>query len=271
MARIIGYLEDETAMVGALTDSGVLHSLGRREEFWRRSGEAGSHGTDGPVVPSPFRECPAMPSYGKVICIGLNYRAHAVEAKAPIPDVPVVFGRWHSSLCSDGDAVPLPEDTFDWEGELGVVIGRKVYRADKEESARAIFGYVAFNDLSARGFQTQTAQWTLGKNTDSSGPVSPIAPAVAVGDPAEGLRITTRVNGRIVQDARTDDLIFSVPEIIAHVSQAMTLEPGDMIVTGTPSGVGAATGEYLRVGDEVEVEIERVGRVRNRIISAPAS
>lgn len=206
-----------------------------------------------------------------VICVGLNYRKHAQESGGPIPTVPIIFARWWASLASDGDLVPAMEERFDWEGELGVVIGKPMFRVDAKAGLAGVFGYCAFNDLSARTFQFETPQWTLGKNSELSGPMGSIVTADEVGDPGDGLRLTTRRNGEIVQDDTTADMIFSVGAIIAHVSRVMRLNPGDLIATGTPSGVGAARKPpvFLAPGDLVEVEIEKVGKVANPIVAPP--
>jgi 2,4-didehydro-3-deoxy-L-rhamnonate hydrolase len=211
-----------------------------------------------------------IPDPGKVICIGLNYRDHALEAgRAEIPTVPVIFGRWTASLVCDGDECPLIEERYDWEGELGVVVGEKMFRVDAADGLKGVFGYCAFNDLSARTFQRATPQWTFGKNGEKSGPISPIATADAVGDPARGLRLTTRVNDQIMQDDTTQNLIFTVGVLVEYISQLMTLNPGDLIATGTPAGIGAARRPpvFLRAGDTVEVEIEKVGKVANKIVA----
>jgi 2,4-diketo-3-deoxy-L-fuconate hydrolase len=181
----------------------------------------------------------------------------------------VVFGRWANTLCVDGTPAPAIDPKFDWECELGVVIGRRMFRVDKEQGLKGVFGYCAFNDLSARTFQLQTPQWTLGKNSAASGPMSEIVTSDVTGDPGLGLRICTRVNGETMQDSTTADMIFSVGELVAHLSQALILEPGDLIVTGTPSGVGMARGKFLKAGDVVEVEIEKIGVVRTPIIALP--
>ena len=271
--KIAGYLDGETVMVGAIAADGKVSALGPREAFWAKLPR------DGKIKPgaaagklSEVKQLPAVPLTARVICIGLNYRLHAAEAKAPIPEVPIVFGRWHNTLSCDGDPVPAVGEKFDWEVELGVVIGRKLFKVDEHQAAAGVFGYFAFNDLSARDFQLVTPQWTLGKNTHASGPMSPIVTKDETGDPASpGLRIMTRVNGEILQDSNTSDMIFTVPKLISYLSQAMALNPGDVIVTGTPSGVGIALGKFLKPGDVVEVELERIGRVTTPIVESPAS
>jgi len=270
--KVVGFEHNGQLMIGAMLDDGSVEPLGPMEQFW--SGPQASLPADRArksLAPaSQLRLRPTVPPWARVICIGLNYRQHALEANHPIPKVPVVFARWAKTLAVEGDPVPAIEDQFDWEGELGVVIGRRMFRVNAQRGLAGVFGYCAFNDLSGRAYQTQTSQFTMGKNSDASGPMSYVVPAESVGDPSAGLHQTTRVKGELRQDAYTSDMIFNVGEIIAHVSQVMTLDPGDLIITGTPSGVGFSTGTFLRPGDVVEVEIEKIGRVRSPIV-APAA
>lgn len=269
--KIVGFEGQGQLMAGVVAADGRIEPLAPLDSFWQspetmlRSARAAS-----PMVATQLRLRPAVPLSARVICIGLNYHLHAKETNSPIPQFPVVFGRWAKTLAVDGDPAPAVDARFDWEGELGVVIGRRMFRVDAAQGLAGVFGYCAFNDLSARTFQLQTSQWTLGKNSDASGPMSAIVTADEVGNPANGLRLMTRVNGEVRQDSTTADMIFSVGDIIAHLSQVMTLEPGDLIVTGTPSGVGMASGTFLKAGDVVEVEIEKVGRVRTPIVEPAA-
>ena len=212
------------------------------------------------------------PSPGaRVLCVGLNYRLHAAEAGLPIPEHPAFFGRWTVSLVSGGTPVPVPlgEPGLDWEVELAAIVGRPLSRVDPETALGGVLGYAAFNDLSAREHQMHSRLWTLGKNADLSGPFSSVVTADEVGDPRSGLRLLTRVNGEVVQDGDTKDMIFSVGEILSYLSEVMTLNPGDVITTGTPQGVGfkLTPPRYLGPGDTVEVEIDRVGAVSNPIIA----
>lgn len=213
---------------------------------------------------------PAIPSSARVPCIGLNYKAHAVEGGMPIPDKPAVFGRYAASLAVSGCDVPVIDPKTDWEGELAIIVGKRVFRADEATAADAIFGYAVFNDISARTYQFESNQWTMGKNGERSGVVGAIVTRDEAGDPAEGLRLRTLVNGQVMQDSPTSDMIFSAAQIVAYLSKAMVLNPGDIIPTGTPSGVGLARSPqmFLRPGDVVEVEIDRLGRIRNTMVAA---
>lgn len=267
--KIVGFERDGQLMIGVSAADGSVEPLAPMDVFWRAPDALlrAARPNAPPIAATQLRLRPAVPPAARVICIGLNYRKHAVETNTPIPSVPVVFGRWTRSLSVDGDPAPAIEPKFDWEGELGVIIGRRMFQVDAERGLAGVFGYCAFNDLSARTFQLQTSQWTLGKNSDASGPMSAIVTADEVGNPANGLRLVTRVNGEVRQDSTTADMIFSIGEIVAHLSQVMTLEPGDLIATGTPSGVGLASQTFLKAGDVVEVEIEKVGRVRTPIVA----
>jgi 2-keto-4-pentenoate hydratase/2-oxohepta-3-ene-1,7-dioic acid hydratase in catechol pathway len=273
--KLVAYEEADKVRIGSLTAEGEITPLAERDVFWRdpKRHLANIDNKGAPVRKlRDVRQVHAVPSSARVLCIGLNYRTHALEGgRSEVPTVPVIFGRWTASLVSDGDECPVMEERYDWEGELGVVIGERMFRVDAATGARGVFGYCAFNDLSARSFQRATPQWTFGKNAEKSGPMSPIVTADAVGDPAQGLRLTTRVNDEIMQDGDTRDLIFPAGVLIEYISQLMTLNPGDLIATGTPGGVGAARRPpvFLKAGDTVEIEIEKVGKVTNKIVALP--
>ena len=165
--------------------------------------------------------------------------------------------------------VPAGEPGLDWEVELAAVVGRPLHRVDPDAALSGVLGYAAFNDLSARTHQMHSRLWTVGKNADRTGPLSPVVTADEVGDPQAGLRLLARVNGEIVQDGSTADMIFSVGEILAYLSEVMTLNPGDVVATGTPQGVGfkRTPPQFLGPGDVVEVEVERVGAVANPVVA----
>jgi acylpyruvate hydrolase len=205
---------------------------------------------------------------GKVICIGVNYRAHAEETGRPLPEHPMLFPKWHTSLAGPDDEIPLPpeSDKVDSEAELAVVIGKRCRRVRGEDAGDVIFGYTAANDVSMRDFQRHTQQFTAGKAWDRSTPIGPcIVPAAELGGARPDVAISGTLNGERRQDSRTSDLIFGPPELIAYITTAMTLEPGDLILSGTPSGVGAASDppRFARDGDVYEVEIEGIGSLRN--------
>src|SRR5690606_9116126 len=178
---------------------------------------------------------PPVPPSAPVLCIGLNYRAHAAEGGFEPPAHPTVFGRWTASLSVSGTPVPVPsgEPGLDWEGEVAAVVGAPLADADEDEARQAVLGYAAFNDITARTAQKLTSQWTLGKNADRSGPMGPIVTADEAGSPEDGWRVVTRVNGEVMQDGDTRDMIFTVPRLLSHLSATLTLHPGVVIATGT--------------------------------------
>ena len=211
----------------------------------------------------------------KIICVGLNYRAHADESALDVPPDPLLFAKWPNSLIGPGEAIRLPEFAWevDYEAELGVVIGREIRDAGHDEALSAVAGLICVNDVSARDIQFLDGQWTRGKSFDTFCPIGPeVVPLDEVGDP-QALRIRCLVNDEVVQEASTASMIFSVAEIIAYASRAIRLEPGDLIATGTPAGVqlGTAKPRWLEHGDVVTVEIEGVGAVTNPVERVPSA
>lgn len=209
---------------------------------------------------------------GKIVCLGLNYAEHAREGGYDVPDYPAMFLRAATSMVPAGAPMVLPNasHTFDYETELMVIIGRGGRHIPEAEALDHVFGYTTFNDGSIREYQRKTHQWTAGKNFDGTGALGPVVvtPDEVPGG-ASGLAIRTRLNGRVVQDSNTADMIFPVARTIAIVSEIMTLEPGDMIAFGTPPGVGHARKPqlWMKAGDVVEVEIEGIGLCRNPIVA----
>jgi 2-keto-4-pentenoate hydratase/2-oxohepta-3-ene-1,7-dioic acid hydratase in catechol pathway len=189
-----------------------------------------------------------------------------------VPEHPTLFGRWTASLSVGGVPAPVPvgEAGLDWEGEVAAYVAEPLRDAGPAAAANAVFGYSTFNDLTARRAQKFTSQWTLGKNGDRSGPMGPIVTADEVGDLRDGLRVRTRVNGSVVQDGNTRDMIFPVGDVLSLISRTLTLNPGDVIATGTPDGVGYVRTPpwLLQPGDVVEVEIDRLGTLRTPIVGA---
>jgi 2-keto-4-pentenoate hydratase/2-oxohepta-3-ene-1,7-dioic acid hydratase in catechol pathway len=213
-----------------------------------------------------------VPRPGKLICIGLNYRDHAAESKMPIPERPVVFSKFSTAVIAPGEPVIVPatSEQVDYEAELAVVIGRRAKNVALSEALDYVLGYTAFNDVSARDFQFADGQWQRGKSCDTFAPMGPfIVTADEIPDPHK-LSIKLRLNGQTMQDSNTDQLIFGVPELIAFLSETITLEPGDVIATGTPPGVGFARQPpvFIKPGDEMEVEIENIGTLNNPVRSA---
>ncbi len=210
-----------------------------------------------------------VPRPGKLICIGLNYRDHAIESKMEIPKSPVTFSKFATSIVGPDDAVMIPRgsEKTDYEAELAVVIGRRAKNVPLAKAYEYVFGYCAFNDVSARDFQFADGQWQRGKSCDTFAPMGPyVATADEISDP-QNLSIKLRLNGATMQDSRTDQLIFGVPALIEFLSSCITLEPGDIIATGTPPGVGFARKPpvFLKAGDKMEVEIEGLGVLCNPV------
>lgn len=219
---------------------------------------------------SDVRYRPPFGQTGKILCVGLNYVDHSKESGYEVPAYPTVFGRFATSLIGHNAPMvrPRASEKLDFEGELVAVIGKPGRHIARASALDHVLGYSIFNDGSVRDFQHRTPQWTIGKNFDGTGAFGPVfVTADELPTGARGLRLETRLNGRIVQSASTDDLVFGVAELVALLSEAMTLEAGDVIVTGTPAGVGAARKPPLFMfdGDLCEVEIEGLGVLRNPI------
>jgi 2-keto-4-pentenoate hydratase/2-oxohepta-3-ene-1,7-dioic acid hydratase in catechol pathway len=205
----------------------------------------------------------------KIVCVGLNYRDHAEEQGAELPKAPLLFAKWPSALIGPDEAIVLPRTStrVDYEAELGVVIGERVKGVSEENALEAVRGYLCLNDVSARDLQFGDGQWTRGKSPDTFCPVGPhLVPRDEVPDP-QALGIRCLVNGEVMQDSTTANMIFSVAEVIAYASATTTLEPGDLIATGTPAGVGVfrKPPRLLQDGDEVTVEIEGLGALTNPV------
>lgn len=214
---------------------------------------------------------PAVADPGKIVCVGLNYRRHAAETNMPVPETPVLFSKFDNTIAAHGDSVSLPPVAieYDYEVELGVVIGKPARNVSQDEALDYVLGYVTSNDISVRDLQTRTSQWLLGKTLDNFLPVGPyLVTANEVGDP-QLLSIKTWVNGDLRQNSTTGDMIFTVAEIVSYISRYFTLEPGDLIVTGTPEGVamGREDKPWLKHGDEVVVEVEKLGSLKNVMIA----
>jgi 2-keto-4-pentenoate hydratase/2-oxohepta-3-ene-1,7-dioic acid hydratase (catechol pathway) len=207
---------------------------------------------------------------GKIICVGLNYRDHAAEQGVELPSEPLLFAKWPTAVIGPGEPIVIPPlvEKCDYEAELGVVIGSVLKGVSRESALEGVRGYVCANDVSARDLQFSDGQWTRGKSVDTFCPVGPLVPAAEIPDP-HGLRIRAIVSGEVLQDSTTANLIFGVDEIISHVSKTTTLEPGDLLLTGTPAGVGVfrKPQRLLRPGDEVTIEIERVGSLTNAVVA----
>jgi 2-keto-4-pentenoate hydratase/2-oxohepta-3-ene-1,7-dioic acid hydratase in catechol pathway len=231
--------------------------------------------TNGWLVPSEDAYWFApVPRPGKIVCVGLNYRDHADESKLAVPQTPVIFSKFSSCVIAPGEPVVIPatSEKADYEAELAVVIGRRAKHVPADRAYDYVLGYTAFNDVTARDFQFGDGQWQRGKSCDTFAPMGPtIVTTDEIPDP-HTLRITLTLNGAVMQDSSTAQLIFRVPELIEFITSSITLEPGDVIATGTPAGVGFARKPpvYLKPGDVMDVGIERIGGLGNPVAAAAA-
>lgn len=237
---------------------------------------AGAPAEEGAAIPVEDVELLApVPRPGKIICVGLNYRDHAAETGKPIPTEPVLFAKFANSVVAHGVSVEIPEvaHEVDWEAELGVVIGRTARRVSTDQALDHVAGYVCLNDLSARDLQRSGGQWTRGKAIDDFLPMGPwLATSDDVPDPQD-LTIRCLLNGAVMQESSTSQMIFGVAELVSTISQTVTLEPGDCIATGTPPGIGMAKTppRFLQPGDVVTVEIDGLGSLTTTMRSAAGS
>jgi 2-keto-4-pentenoate hydratase/2-oxohepta-3-ene-1,7-dioic acid hydratase in catechol pathway len=232
---------------------------------------ASRHAESGATVATPeaLRLGPPVPDPEKVICLGLNYRAHADEADMDVPAAPVLFPKFRSSLIGDGEQIRPPAATtqLDYEGELAVVMGAVASSVQVEDALRHVWGVMPANDITARDLQIQTSQWLAGKAADTFCPCGPELRTIDEIPDLQDLQLSTYVNGELAQQSSTARMIFSVAETISFISNIVTLVPGDVVLTGTPAGVGHALSppRYLQAGDEVTVEVEMVGRLTNTV------
>jgi len=212
-----------------------------------------------------------VPRPPKLICIGLNYRDHAAEGQNPIPEVPTIFSKFTTAVTGHRCPIILPKSSTkpDYEAELAVVVGKGGRHIAEADWRRHVFGYTITNDVSARDFQSVTSQWMIGKTFDTFAPIGPaIVTADEIQDP-HNLKISLTLNGEVMQDSSTSNMIFGVPRLISYLSSVFTLEPGDIIATGTPAGVGFARRppRWLKPGDECRVQIERLGELMNPVVA----
>jgi 2-keto-4-pentenoate hydratase/2-oxohepta-3-ene-1,7-dioic acid hydratase in catechol pathway len=224
------------------------------------------------VDASRVRYLPPIAAPQKIVCIGLNYRDHAAEVNLPLPTEVTAFAKYANSLVGNGAAVEIPResDKIDYEGELAFVIGKRGRHIPAERAYEYVAGYTIFNDVSIRDYQMRTSQWMLGKVFDTHAPCGPVIVTTdEIPDP-QALKIGTTIDGEVLQDSNTAQLVFTVPRLIVELSAIMTLEPGDIVATGTPAGVGVSRTpkRWMRAGERVRVEIETIGALENPIVSA---
>jgi 2-keto-4-pentenoate hydratase/2-oxohepta-3-ene-1,7-dioic acid hydratase in catechol pathway len=214
---------------------------------------------------------PPIPNPSKIVCIGLNYRDHAAEVKLDLPEHVTVFAKWPNTLIGDGAPIVIPAESHrvDYEAELAFVIGARARHVDEADAYDVIAGYTCFNDVSVRDYQMRTSQWTLGKVFDTHGPCGPVlVTRDEIPDP-HALRIRCSIGGETLQDSSTAQLVFGIPRLVAELSAVMTLEPGDIVATGTPAGVGTSRTpkRWIRPGERVRVEIEGIGVLENPAVA----
>jgi len=219
---------------------------------------------------STVKRLSPVPHPGKIVCVGRNYHDHVTEMKREVPTIPVIFAKLSNTVCADGDEVPFPRvsDQLDYEAELAVVIGKQGRYIPESEALDYVAGYTALNDITVRDWQHRTPQWLQGKSFDKSAPIGPVlVTADEIPDP-HTLDIKLWLNDELRQNDNTRQLMFNVPFLISFISQIMTLEPGDIIATGTPGGVGVAMDPkgFMKIGDVVKVEIEKIGVLTNPIV-----
>jgi 2-keto-4-pentenoate hydratase/2-oxohepta-3-ene-1,7-dioic acid hydratase in catechol pathway len=263
-------LEDEVVPLAALEapSLSVRGLLGALDADGLAALEDRAHESGERIPIANVSLAPPVPDPEKIICLGLNYSDHAAETGQDPPTSPLWFAKFANSLIGSGEDILLPPahpDYVDYEAELAVVIGRTARRIDREEALSYVAGAMPFNDVSARDLQLQNPLWTSGKAIDRFAPCGPALVMLAEIADIQDLTLTTRVNGELLQRGTTREQIFGVADTVAWLSRTLTLRPGDLIATGTPAGVGAAKGRFLRDGDSVEVEIEDLGALVNPV------
>lgn len=275
--RLVSFMYGGKAVLGKRDGGGVrlLGALTLDDVLARGSDALAAlerKAADAELVECPDVLLPPLTRPSKILCVGLNYRDHTAEAQMKQPDYPTVFARFPSGLIGHGAALRKPRlsDQLDYEGELAVIIGKRAFQVDRSTALDHVAGYSIFNDGSVRDYQMFTTQWTVGKNFDGTGPFGPdFVTADELPAGGAGLQLETRLNGQTMQSANTSDMIFNVSELIATLSAAMTLEPGDIIVSGTPAGVGMARKPpvYMKDGDICEISIDGLGVLRNPVVN----
>jgi acylpyruvate hydrolase len=224
------------------------------------------------VPPAGVRYLPPIEAPQKIVCIGLNYRDHAAEVNLPLPTEVTAFAKYANGLIGNGTPIEIPResDKVDYEAELAFVIGKRGRHIPAERAYEYVAGYTIVNDVSVRDYQMRTSQWMLGKVFDTHAPCGPVIVTTdEIPDP-QTLKIGTTIDGQVLQDSNTSQLVFTVPRLIAELSAIMTLEPGDIVATGTPAGVGVSRTpkRWMRAGERVRVEIEKIGALENPVVSA---
>lgn len=264
--------EDNAASLASLGFPDLISVLAGGPEARARIDEFAASGPE-PMGLSTVKLLAPIPRPPKLICVGLNYRDHALESKMDIPAVPTIFNKFPNVVIGPGDPIVLPANSAkpDYEAEFAFVIGKGGRHIPAERWQEHVAGYTIVNDVSARDFQMATTQWLMGKTFDTFAPMGPwLVTADEIPDP-HALDISLLLNGEVMQSSNTSELIFRIPDLIAHLSSVVTLEPGDIISTGTPSGVGFARKppRWLRPGDDIIVRVLGLGELRNPVVAEP--
>jgi acylpyruvate hydrolase len=274
LASVIHQGARRAARVSADGESAVLLDAGDVGDVLASADWAASAAAGGTEVPTAELTYDVLVRPSKVVCVGLNYRGHVEETGRELPAFPTLFGKFADTLCAPYADIELPAASpkVDWEAELTIVIGREARGVDRSEALDHVAGYTVANDVSMRDWQNRTLQWLQGKNFEGTTPVGPVLVTADEIDHAADLRISCRLNDEVVQDSRTSDLIFPPAELVAYVSTFTTLRPGDLILTGTPAGVGHARTpqRFIGVDDVVTVAVEGIGECRNRFTKVPS-
>ena len=287
--KLVSFISENKEQLGAVTDKGILllsggkapgtsdaatiaDMFGSPDRFSQANAFLSGYGGDPEARLLPESDVvylPCIPNPGRIFCVGLNYRKHAIETDSPIPDFPVIFSKFSDCVAAHRDVIPLPvhSSQVDYEGELGVLIGKETFQVAPDDALDSVFGYFVANDVSARDFQLRTSQWLIGKTCEKFCPIGPyVVTSNEIANP-NSLRIQTMLNGHLVQDSNTSDMIFDCKNIISYISSFLMLKPGDIILTGTPEGVilGKPESErvWLKPGDNVTISIEGLGTLSN--------
>ncbi|MGB7338217.1 MAG: fumarylacetoacetate hydrolase family protein [Phototrophicaceae bacterium] len=287
--KLLMYHTDKQLKIGIVTEQGIVDILAEarrkhiefasdQKEFYQQASHwltqipailESDIGSDNIYEESSLTIAPIVPTPSKIVCIGLNYRRHALESNMVVPKTPILFSKFSNSIAGSGDVIPLPSSSqqCDYEAELVVVMGKTADNVSVENALDYVLGYCNGNDISARDLQLLTSQWLLGKTLDKFLPIGPyLVTADAIPNP-QNLRIQTWYQGELRQNSSTEDMVFSVAEIISYVSHYFPLQSGDIIATGTPEGVilGDKNPKWMQAGDEVIIEIEGLGRLENKM------
>lgn len=282
--RFVAFKKDGKAKLGVRTDAGLVdlsvvdkslptdlkELIAMGKGAMQRAGRAAKKAPPRALVKGRVNHLPPIQAPQKMICVGLNYKDHAAEAGLKIPTYPVLFTRFPTSMVGHGHALIAPKASkhFDYEAELVAVIGKKARNVKKSEALDYVAGYSIFNEGSIRDYQMKSSQWTVGKNFDSTGSFGPeFVTADELPAGAKGLGIQCRLNGKVLQDSNTREMIFDVKTLVYEAARAITLMPGDILITGTPAGVGFVRKPpiFLKAGDKCEIEIEKIGVLSNPV------